>query len=56
MKLKPGESIKWMNDDSVMSCWSSGGIGMTSMIPNDEGLDVVRRVGRNNMRCDMGWC
>ena len=66
-KLKPGESIKWTNDDGIMLVrWRDRrDVYMIVMLvkwrdrcdvymiaTNDEGLDVVRQVRRNNMPCD----
>ena len=52
-KLKPGESIKQTNDDNVMLVKWLDMRDVYMIATNDEGLDVVRQVRRNNMPCDM---
>ena len=52
-KLKPGESIKWTNDDSVMLVKWRDRRDVYMIATNDEWLDVVRQVRRNSMPCDM---
>ena len=52
-KLKPGESIRWTNDDSVMLVKWRDRRDVYMIVTNDEGLDVVRQVRRRNMPCDM---
>ena len=52
-KLKPGESIKWTNDDGVVLVKWRDRRDVYMIGVNDEGLDVVRQVRRNNMPCDM---
>ena len=52
-KLTPGVSIKWTNDDGVMLVKWCDRRDVYMIATNDEGLDVVRQVRRNNMPCDM---
>ena len=41
-KLKPGESIKWTNDDSVMLVKWRDRRDVYMIATDDDGLDVVR--------------